>query len=120
MILLPPAGPAAATADLVVIEKAARRMTLHSGGAVLRAYDVALGRQPRGPKRREGDGRTPEGRYVIEARNSASKYHLALRISYPDADDRAREKPWLFRTYSGHSSAGESNRLYRTNLARGQ
>ncbi|MBF0307055.1 MAG: protein meaA, partial [Alphaproteobacteria bacterium] len=31
-----------------------------------------------------------------------------------------REKPWLFRTYSGHSSAGESNRLYRTNLARGQ
>ncbi len=32
----------------------------------------------------------------------------------------AREKPWLFRTYSGHSSATESNRLYRTNLARGQ
>jgi len=31
-----------------------------------------------------------------------------------------REKPWLFRTYSGHSSAIESNRLYRTNLARGQ
>jgi (2R)-ethylmalonyl-CoA mutase len=31
-----------------------------------------------------------------------------------------REKPWLFRTYSGHSSATESNRLYRTNLARGQ
>ncbi|MTJ79860.1 MAG: protein meaA [Telmatospirillum sp.] len=31
-----------------------------------------------------------------------------------------REKPWLFRTYSGHSSAVESNRLYRTNLARGQ
>ncbi|MDA8232514.1 MAG: methylmalonyl-CoA mutase family protein, partial [Magnetospirillum sp.] len=31
-----------------------------------------------------------------------------------------REKPWLFRTYSGHSSAGESNRLFRTNLAKGQ
>lgn len=30
------------------------------------------------------------------------------------------ERPWLFRTYSGHSSAMESNRLYRTNLARGQ
>ncbi|MBF0393282.1 MAG: L,D-transpeptidase family protein [Alphaproteobacteria bacterium] len=90
LALLPPTGPAAATADLVVIEKAARRMTLQSGGAVLRAYDVALGRQPQGPKRREGDGRTPEGRYVIEARNSASKYHLALRISYPDAADRAR------------------------------
>jgi (2R)-ethylmalonyl-CoA mutase len=31
-----------------------------------------------------------------------------------------REQPWLFRTYSGHSSAAASNQLYRTNLARGQ
>ena len=31
-----------------------------------------------------------------------------------------KEKPWLFRTYSGHSSAKASNELYRTNLARGQ
>ena len=31
-----------------------------------------------------------------------------------------REKPWLIRTYSGHSTAAASNRLYRTNLARGQ
>ncbi|GEO82514.1 protein meaA [Pararhodospirillum oryzae] len=31
-----------------------------------------------------------------------------------------RDKPWLFRTYSGHSSARASNALYRTNLARGQ
>jgi (2R)-ethylmalonyl-CoA mutase len=33
---------------------------------------------------------------------------------------RKRDEPWLFRTYSGHSSASESNKLYRTNLARGQ
>ena len=31
-----------------------------------------------------------------------------------------REKPWLIRTYSGHSSASESNKLYRTNLTKGQ
>jgi (2R)-ethylmalonyl-CoA mutase len=31
-----------------------------------------------------------------------------------------REEPWLFRTYSGHSSAAASNALYRTNLERGQ
>src|SRR5260221_5253103 len=31
-----------------------------------------------------------------------------------------RDKPWLFRTYSGHSSAAASNALYRTNLAKGQ
>src|SRR5258708_37515936 len=31
-----------------------------------------------------------------------------------------RDKPWLIRTYSGHSTAEKSNELYRTNLARGQ
>jgi ethylmalonyl-CoA mutase len=31
-----------------------------------------------------------------------------------------RDQPWLMRTYSGHSSAEDSNRLYRTNLAKGQ
>ncbi|HEY2890828.1 MAG TPA: protein meaA [Dongiaceae bacterium] len=33
---------------------------------------------------------------------------------------KSRDQPWLFRTYSGHSSAAASNALYRTNLARGQ
>src|ERR1700722_16279860 len=31
-----------------------------------------------------------------------------------------RDKPWVMRTYSGHSSARASNTLYRTNLAKGQ
>ena len=31
-----------------------------------------------------------------------------------------RDKPWLFRTYAGHSTAADSNTLYRTNLAKGQ
>src|SRR6516225_36243 len=33
---------------------------------------------------------------------------------------RARDKPWIFRTYAGHSNARDSNALYRTNLAKGQ
>src|SRR5437588_3418312 len=32
----------------------------------------------------------------------------------------ARDKPWVMRTYSGHSSARASNELYRRNLAKGQ
>src|SRR6202453_519720 len=32
----------------------------------------------------------------------------------------ARDKPWIFRTYAGHSTATESNQLYRANLAKGQ
>ena len=31
-----------------------------------------------------------------------------------------RDRPWIFRTYAGHSTARESNRLYRSNLAKGQ
>jgi (2R)-ethylmalonyl-CoA mutase len=31
-----------------------------------------------------------------------------------------RDRPWIFRTYAGHSTAAESNRLFRTNLGKGQ
>ncbi|CTQ56659.1 Methylmalonyl-CoA mutase [Roseibium album] len=31
-----------------------------------------------------------------------------------------RDRPWIFRTYAGHSTAAESNKLYRSNLAKGQ
>ena len=34
--------------------------------------------------------------------------------------ETTRDKPWLFRTYAGHSTAAASNALYRANLARGQ
>jgi (2R)-ethylmalonyl-CoA mutase len=30
------------------------------------------------------------------------------------------DKPWIFRTYAGHSTAEESNKLYRKNLSKGQ
>ena len=36
------------------------------------------------------------------------------------APKRERDKPWIFRTYAGHSTAAESNALYRRNLAKGQ
>jgi (2R)-ethylmalonyl-CoA mutase len=35
-------------------------------------------------------------------------------------DKTKRDKPWIFRTYAGHSTAAESNALYRKNLAKGQ
>ena len=86
----PPAQSSAAGVDLVLIEKAARRLTLLSGGTLVRTYAVALGSQPVGPKIQQGDDRTPEGSYVIDGRNYQSAYHLALHISYPNAVDRDR------------------------------
>ncbi len=37
-----------------------------------------------------------------------------------DRIETRRDKPWIFRTYAGHSTAADSNALYRSNLARGQ
>ncbi len=82
--------PDDAVADLVVIRKGERRLLLVAGGRFLKSYEISLGREPRGPKRREGDGRTPYGDYTIDGRNEQSAYHRSLRISYPNAYDRKR------------------------------
>jgi murein L,D-transpeptidase YafK len=77
-------------ADSVLILKKDHVMELLAGGKVIRTYRVALGRGGLAPKQREGDERTPEGHYTIDARNAASEYHLALHISYPNMEDRKR------------------------------
>jgi|SRR5688572_28659728 len=85
-----PAGAAGQGAvDRIVVQKSQRRMDLMSGESVVRSYQVALGSAPEGDKQQEGDGKTPEGQYVIEGRNPSSAFHLSLKISYPDAADRA-------------------------------
>jgi len=85
-----PPLPADAKADLLVVEKSARRLSVYQHGALLRSYTVSLGRHPVGPKEREGDHRTPEGRYIIDRHNPQSAFHLALHVSYPSASDSAR------------------------------
>ena len=71
----------------MLVLKAPRRLLLLRGDRVLREYAIALGANPTGPKRRHGDGRTPEGRYRIESRVEDSRFHRALRVSYPNPDD---------------------------------
>jgi lipoprotein-anchoring transpeptidase ErfK/SrfK len=77
-------------ADLVVIVKSTRTLTLLNHGQVLKTYKVALGGDPVGPKVKAGDKRTPEGEYTIDSKNPHSRFHLALHISYPNAADRDR------------------------------
>jgi murein L,D-transpeptidase YafK len=45
-----------------------------------------------GPKRREGDLQIPEGYYRVSALNPRSSYHLSLRVDYPNASDRIRNR----------------------------
>lgn len=88
-----PVAPTAARAktvlaDSLVLDKSDRQLTLFYRGEVVQTYGVALGKNPVGDKVRRGDGRTPEGLYYIQGRNPQSKFHLSLRISYPDASHR--------------------------------
>jgi len=81
--------PDGVVADRVVVRKSARELDLYDGGKVLRTYSISLGVDPIGPKSRKGDGRTPEGRYVIDYRKEDSAFHRALHISYPRRDQIA-------------------------------
>jgi len=82
--------PASTKADSILILKKDHLLELISNGKVIRTYHVALGRGGLAPKQEEGDARTPEGHYVIDAHNAASHYHKALHISYPSPEDRNR------------------------------
>ncbi len=77
--------------DKILVLKKDHKLVLLSGEKEVRSYRVALGRNP-GRKEYEGDNRTPEGFYKIVGRNAASSCHRSLRISYPNANDRARAK----------------------------
>jgi len=77
-------------ADKIFVEKATRTMTLLRGNVTVRSFRIALGKNPEGRKVQEGDGRTPEGIYIIDWRNPKSAFHLSLHISYPNPGDKAR------------------------------
>lgn len=73
----------------IQIFKDARVMQLLHERTQLAAYRFELGFAPTGHKNFEGDGRTPEGAYLIDRKNPESRYHLSLGISYPNARDVA-------------------------------
>jgi murein L,D-transpeptidase YafK len=79
-------------ADSVLVVKSERKLYLLQAGRVLRTFDVALGLVPNGPKQREGDFRTPEGKYFLESRNTDSDYFLSIKVSYPNEQDRSRAR----------------------------
>jgi murein L,D-transpeptidase YafK len=74
--------------DRIVVYKHQRKLALLAGGKEIKVYRVGLGTEPVGAKRRQGDHRTPEGVYVLDARNEQSHYYKALHISYPGPQDR--------------------------------
>jgi murein L,D-transpeptidase YafK len=78
--------------DRVLIIKKERTLELLSHEEVIRTYKVALGGDPIGPKTRQGDHKTPEGIYLLDFRNSNSRFYKSIHISYPSARDRAQAR----------------------------
>lgn len=83
---------AASPIDRVVVRKSEGLLQLMIGDQVLRQFPIYLGGNPIGHKRHQGDGRTPEGRYLLHERKPKSRFYRALRISYPNEADRAAAK----------------------------
>ena len=75
-------------ADKVLIEKSERKLHLIKDSVPFRSFDIALGIRPVGDKLKEGDFKTPEGRYTLDVRNPHSEYFLSIHVSYPSATDR--------------------------------
>jgi murein L,D-transpeptidase YafK len=91
LFMLAPMGSPAGDfpmADEVIIDKSDRELHLMRDGEVFRTFRIALGIRPEGDKEKEGDFKTPEGRYLLDTRKSDSDFFLSIHVSYPSATDR--------------------------------
>ena len=79
-------------ANMVIIWKYKRKMSLFQNKILLKTYTIRLGFNPIGHKQKEGDGRTPEGTYFTTHHNPNSAYHKSLGISYPNNQDTENAK----------------------------
>jgi murein L,D-transpeptidase YafK len=79
-------------ADRVVVVKSERRLYLMRAGVPFRTFRVWLGLDPKGHKEQEGDFRTPEGEYRLDAKNPQSEYFLSIHVSYPNREDMDRAR----------------------------
>ena len=74
----------------IEVKKREGVVELSCGGLVRNRFLATFGQNPVGPKLREGDERTPEGRYHISSRVETPRFHRFLGISYPNPEDVRR------------------------------
>ena len=76
--------------NLLVVWKRKRVLALYTNSKMIKAYRIRLGFNPKGQKQKEGDGKTPEGKYYITHKNPNSKFYLSLGINFPNKFDKKR------------------------------
>lgn len=74
---------------IIIIEKGKRKLQVMAEGKAVFSCALALGFSPEGNKEKEGDGKTPEGRYFV-CLKKRGKYGPSLGISYPSLADALR------------------------------
>lgn len=79
-------------ANLVIVKKSEAKLYLMKYGKVLTSYPVAFGGTPKGKKLKQGDNKTPEGRYILDYKNAHSGFYKSIHISYPNKSDRERAR----------------------------
>ncbi|MGD8558638.1 MAG: L,D-transpeptidase family protein [Gammaproteobacteria bacterium] len=88
LLLMPANALAIQKADFVLVVKSKEKLFLIKEDKIIKAYNVVFGANPKGHKQQEGDERTPEGRYILDFKKSDSAFYKAIRISYPNEQDR--------------------------------
>ncbi|MDD3592242.1 MAG: L,D-transpeptidase family protein [Sulfurovum sp.] len=73
--------------DLVTVVKSERKLYLSHEGKILKTFNIALGGNPIGHKKVQGDQKTPEGYYKLDHLKEDSSFYKALHISYPNRED---------------------------------
>ena len=74
--------------DIIIVKKSERVLYAIKDDKVIKKYNIALGKNPNGHKKVEGDKKTPEGYYFIDGKNAKSKFFLSLHTSYPNFHDK--------------------------------
>jgi murein L,D-transpeptidase YafK len=78
--------------DSLVVNKTLGKLIVYNKKKLLKIYDCGVGGNMDGNKQKEGDNRTPEGKYYLTDKSAASSYYKNFHISYPNDADRARCK----------------------------
>ncbi len=92
ILWMPCAGICGEKADFVLVVKSEATLYLKKDSRTLKKFRVAFGAQPKEHKQKQGDERTPEGRYLLDYKKADSAFYRAIHISYPDARDRKRAR----------------------------
>jgi murein L,D-transpeptidase YafK len=72
------------------VDKSDRVFKVMRDSTELKRYVCVLGENPIGDKRMQGDRRTPEGTFTFRSKRRPHKWHVFIRIDYPNAESRRR------------------------------